>query len=146
MPFDAPKTGFGRSYPISIVPYDPAWPERFEAEARRIRTALGAVAKRIDHIGSTAVRGLAGKPVIDIQVSVASLQPVDDYRIPLERLGYEYRHDPDTPEHEYFFRDVNGVRAYQSHVCSAGSRWERAHLAFRDHLRAHADVPPRTSR
>jgi GrpB-like predicted nucleotidyltransferase (UPF0157 family) len=136
MPMDLPTTGYGRTYPIAIAPYDPAWPERFEREAPHIRDALGPVAARVDHIGSTAVPGLGAKPVIDIQVSVSSLVPVEPYRLPLERLGYEYRHDPDDDEHEYFFRDVDGVRAYQIHVCPVGSGWERRHLAFRDHLRA----------
>jgi GrpB-like predicted nucleotidyltransferase (UPF0157 family) len=137
MPFDPPKTGYGRTYPIEIVPYDDAWPEQFTIEAERIRTALGDVAVRVDHIGSTAVPAMAAKAVIDIQVSVPSLGPVDAYRIPLERLGYGYRHDPDNADHEYFFRDVDGVRTFQIHVCPAGSGWERSHLAFRDHLRGN---------
>jgi len=136
MPFEPPKTGFGRSYPIRVEPYDPAWPERFEAEADRIRQALGRLAVRVEHIGSTAVPAMAAKPVIDIQVSVPSMDPLDAYRIPLEAIGYGYRHDPDNPEHEYFFRDVEGVRAYQIHFCPVGSNWERSHLAFRDRLRA----------
>jgi GrpB-like predicted nucleotidyltransferase (UPF0157 family) len=136
---EPPATGYGRTYPIAIAPYDPAWPERFEWEAARIRDALGPVASRVDHIGSTAVPGLGAKPVIDIQVSVGSLVPVDPYRLPLEGLGYEYRHDPDDDEHEYFFRDIDGVRAFQIHVCPVGSAWERRHLAFRDHLRSSPD-------
>jgi GrpB-like predicted nucleotidyltransferase (UPF0157 family) len=139
MPMDLPTTGYGRTYPISILPYDPAWPGRFEQEATRIRAALGPVAARVDHIGSTAVPGLGAKPVIDIQVSVPSMEPVDRYRVPLEGLGYEYRHDPDDDEHEYFFRDVGGVRASQIHVCPGGSEWELRHLAFRDHLRANPE-------
>jgi GrpB-like predicted nucleotidyltransferase (UPF0157 family) len=135
----APKTGFGRTYPIEIAPYDEAWPDRFAREAERIGEALGQLAVRIDHVGSTAVPGLAAKPVIDIQVSVPSLELVDAYRAPLEGLGYGYRHDPDNAEHEYFFRDEGGVRAYQIHVCPNGSGWERSHLAFRDHLRTHPE-------
>jgi GrpB-like predicted nucleotidyltransferase (UPF0157 family) len=139
MPMELPTTGYGRTYPISIAPYDPAWPGRFEDEAARIREALGPVAVRVDHIGSTAVPGLGAKPVIDIQVSVDDVALVDRFRRPVEGLGYEYRPDPDDDEHEYFFRDVGGVRAFQIHLCPAGSRWERRHLAFRDHLRANPE-------
>src|SRR5207244_1961841 len=57
--------------PIQVVPYDPAWPAMFRRQAADLREALGAVALRIDHIGSTAIPQLAAKPVIDIQISVA---------------------------------------------------------------------------
>src|SRR2546425_2727183 len=71
---------------LEIVPYDPEWPAAFEAEAVRLRAALGDVALRIDHHGSTSVPGLAAKPIIDIQVSVAALQPVAAYGERLETL------------------------------------------------------------
>jgi len=73
---------------LHIVPYDPTWPASFEAEAVRIREALGPIAVRIDHHGSTSVPGLAAKPIIDIQISVESLRPMDAYREPLRTLGY----------------------------------------------------------
>lgn len=60
---------------IVIAPYDPAWPDRYAAEAERIHRALGKRALRTEHVGSTSVPGLAAKPVIDIQVSVPSLEP-----------------------------------------------------------------------
>ena len=65
---------------IVIAPYDPAWPVVFAAEAARLRRALGDLALRIEHVGSTSVPGLAAKPVIDIQVSVASLERPERYR------------------------------------------------------------------
>ena len=55
---------------ITIVPYDASWPEAFDAVARPLRTVLGALALRIDHIGSTSVPGLAAKDIIDVQVTV----------------------------------------------------------------------------
>jgi len=58
-----------------IASYDPAWPEQFAAEAERIRHAFGHLALRVEHVGSTSVPGLAAKPVIDVQVSVVSLEP-----------------------------------------------------------------------
>ena len=73
--------------PIIIVPYDARWPERFARLATDLRSALGKVALRIDHIGSTPVPSLVAKPVIDIQISVADFEPLDAFRLPLERLG-----------------------------------------------------------
>jgi GrpB-like predicted nucleotidyltransferase (UPF0157 family) len=63
---------------------------RFEAEAAEVREALGPVALRVDHVGSTSVPGLAAKPIVDLQVSVAALQPMDAYREPLRSVGYEH--------------------------------------------------------
>jgi GrpB-like predicted nucleotidyltransferase (UPF0157 family) len=71
---------------IEIVAYDPAWPGRFAGLGRELRDGLGDVALRIDHIGSTSVPGLAAKPIIDIQVSVAAFDPLEAFRTPLERL------------------------------------------------------------
>ena len=75
----------GPHQPIEVAAYDPAWPVRFAELGRELRAKLGAVALRIDHIGSTSVPGLAAKPIIDIQVSVADFEPLAAYRLPLEQ-------------------------------------------------------------
>lgn len=124
---------------VEIADYDPAWPERFEAEAARIRRALRGVAVRIEHVGSTAVPGLAAKPTIDIQISVHSFAPEEAFRAPLERLGYVFYPD-DVPDHRFFRPPDGRPRSSHVHVCEAGSAWERGHLAFRDYLRGHPDV------
>jgi putative glutamine amidotransferase len=129
----------GRSRTYRLEEADPAWAAMFEVEAARIRAALGPVAVRVDHVGSTSVPGLAAKPVIDIQVSVDAMTPRDRYVDPLVGLGYEFVVDPVDTDHEYLRREVDGVRTHQIHVCAAGSSWERRHLAFRDHLRAHPE-------
>jgi GrpB-like predicted nucleotidyltransferase (UPF0157 family) len=116
---------------IAVVPYDPAWPGMFAAERDRLTGALGEVAVRIDHVGSTAVPGLAAKPWIDIQVGVLAMRPWDAYRDPLLALGYT--HHPDDDDHEFFDR-----RPHHVHVCTAGGDWARRHLAFRDLLRRDA--------
>jgi GrpB-like predicted nucleotidyltransferase (UPF0157 family) len=122
--------------PIVIVPYNAEWPERFARLGTAVRDALGDVALRIDHIGSTAVPGLAAKPVIDIQISVASLEPLDAYRIPLEGLGYRFR--PDNPDlTKRYFREPAGEQRTHVHVREAGSWSEQLALLFRDHLRVH---------
>ncbi len=113
---------------IAVVPYDAAWPGMFADERDRLAAALGEVAVRIDHFGSTAVPGLAAKPWIDIQVGVRRMRPADAYRDPLLALGYV--HHPDDDDHEFFDR-----RPYHVHVCGVGGDWARRHLAFRDLLR-----------
>lgn len=130
----------GRTREYEIGEYDSRWPERFDEEAARIRNALGDVAVRIEHVGSTAVPGLGAKPIIDIQVSVASMEPRASYVEPLTDLGYSFVLDPVVVDHEYFSQDEGGIRTHQVHVCLAGGEWERRHLTFRDYLRQHADV------
>ncbi len=125
---------------IQIVPYDPAWPDRFAREAAVLREALGEVALRIDHVGSTSVPGLAAKPIVDMQISVARLEPMAVFREPLEQLEYRFKLDPDFPDYPFFGKPPVPPRAYHIHVCAAGSETERRHLAFRDYLRAHPDV------
>ena len=124
---------------IRMVRYDPAWPAMFEREAAEIRAALGSVAVRVDHVGSTAVPGLDAKPIIDIQVSVASLEPVDAYRRPLEGLGYLYVLHPDFPDFPFLGKPATRPRTHHIHVCVAGGPHERRHLAVRDYLRAHPE-------
>ena len=124
------------SDPVIIHPYDPSWPGRFLGLARPLRAALGDVALRIDHVGSTSVPGLDAKPIIDIQISVAELEPSEPYRTPLERLGYVFR--PDNPERtKRYFREPPGQPRTHVHVRRAGSWAEQLNLLFRDYLRAH---------
>jgi GrpB-like predicted nucleotidyltransferase (UPF0157 family) len=75
---------------ITIAPYNPAWPEMFYAEAANIRRVLGELVLRVEHVGSTAVPGLAAKPVIDLQISVASLEPMGIYVQSLASIGYSH--------------------------------------------------------
>jgi GrpB-like predicted nucleotidyltransferase (UPF0157 family) len=126
-------------HPVEIVAYDPAWPARFAAVGRELRAGLGEVARRIDHIGSTAVPGLAAKPIIDIQISVADLERLAAFRQPLERLGYVYR--ADNPERtKRYFREPPGRARTHVHVRRAGSFSEQWALLFRDYLRFHPEV------
>jgi len=128
---------------VRIVESNPAWPVAFSEIAALVRGALGPVAVRVEHVGSTAVPGLAAKPVIDVQLSVASFDPHDAYAAPLAALGYEYRTD-DEPGHRFFaLTSDSGERLVNLHVCRAGSEWERRHLAFRDALRADPDLRDR---
>ena len=109
----------------------------FEAEAARLRHALDNVALRIDHHGSTAVPGLSAKPIIDIQISVADLRPLDAFSTPLEALGYVHVPHPDDAFCPFFHRPARWPHTHHVHVVQAGGVEERRTLAFRDYLRAH---------
>jgi GrpB-like predicted nucleotidyltransferase (UPF0157 family) len=125
---------------LEIVPYDPNWPRAFAAERARIAVGLGARALRIEHNGSTAVPGLAAKPIIDIQVSVAALHPIDAYAPRLAGLGYVHVPHADDSFCPFFHRPATWPHTQHVHVVQAGGDEERRTLAFRDYLREHRDV------
>jgi GrpB-like predicted nucleotidyltransferase (UPF0157 family) len=114
---------------IVIADYDAAWPARFSAERSRIAAALGDRALRIEHIGSTAVPGLAAKPIVDILVEVARLEDAD-----LARAGYELR----VREEDHRMFRTPQLDVYV-HVSPSGHPDIAAHLAFRDRLRESAE-------
>lgn len=120
---------------IDVTPYDATWPARFASMRARLAAALGAVALRIDHVGSTSVPGLAAKPIVDVQVSVRDHAHEAAYVPAIEELGFVLRARDD--QHRYFKPPPGSPRTHQIHVCSAGGDWERDHLLFRDYLRAH---------
>ena len=124
---------------VRIVAFDPAWPGKAAAEMRLLADALGSVVERLEHIGSTAVPGLAAKPIVDLQLSVAAIGRRSEYVAPLRRLGYLFAPAPESPDQHFFAKPPERPREYHLHVCEAGSRHERRHLAVRDFLRAHPD-------
>ena len=123
--------------PIEISAYSQAWAERFAVLSHSLRAALGGVANRIDHIGSTAVPGLAAKPIVDIQVSVPDFEPLDAFRAPLVDLGYVFRAD-NTERTKRYFRERPGTPRTHIHVRRSGSWAEQFALLFRDYLRSHS--------
>ena len=132
-------SAMGPEAPIIVVPYDNRWPGEFREVGRVLRVALGAVALRIDHVGSTSVPGLDAKPVIDIQVAVASLEPDAPFREPMVALGYRLR-DPNPDRTKRFFVEPEGGRPTHVHVRELGSFDEQLNLLFRDYLRSHVEV------
>jgi GrpB-like predicted nucleotidyltransferase (UPF0157 family) len=125
---------------VEIVPYDPAWPARFESERALLLRVLDPwLAGPITHVGSTAVPGLAAKPVIDIMAGVASLEASRDAIAALEAHGYMYYpYRPDVMH--WFCKPSPAVRTHHLHLVPAGTALWTERLAFRDYLRRHPDV------
>lgn len=127
-----------RGDPIEVVPYNPAWAAAFSAWRSRLLAAMGPAAGRIDHVGSTAVPGLAAKPIVDIQVSVSDIDYESSYVAAIESCELEFRSR--EPVHRYFRPPAGKPRAVHVHVCGLGSEWERVHILFRDFVRAEPVV------
>jgi len=124
-----------RSAPILVVDYDPAWPQTFNREAGKIRTALHERALQIDHVGSTSVPGLRAKPIIDILLVVTDSANEPDYVAPLEAAGFRlHLREPGWHEHRMF----KGLETeINLHVFSTGCPEIARMLAFRDWLRTN---------
>ncbi len=117
--------------PVVLVEPDPAWPRRFAAAAERIHAALGQRVLRIEHVGSTAVPGLAAKPIVDICLCVADPEDEATYAPDLAALGYAIRvREPGHRMYRPPARDVN-LHVYAPHDPEVAR-----YLAFRDRLRA----------
>lgn len=128
--------------PIEVVPYDAGWCALFEVERERVFTAAGTFIKRVEHIGSTAVPGLAAKPVIDMLIAVTSL--ADDIRFipPLEALGYKYiqKHETVFPQRRYLHLIRDNQHIAHLHMVEENSTFFRDQLLFRDYLRTHPET------
>lgn len=125
---------------IFLTEYDPAWPHLFAREAELLRQTLPAtLITRLEHFGSTAVPGLAAKPIIDVLVGVQSLAEARQTAVSLlAALGYSYWHDNPHPDRMFFVKGLppNGPRSHHVHMVEPTSAlWDR--LLFRDYLRQH---------
>ena len=126
---------------IAVVPYDPQWPAMFEEEKERLRAWLPSeLIGRIEHFGSTAVPGLAAKPIVDMLVEVTDLEEVKRRVVPiLESKGYDYFWRPTwgddvAPWYAWFIRrNADGIRTHHIHMVERDfEHWNR--LLFRDYL------------
>ena len=126
---------------IHIDPYDPDWPCRFEAERGLLLDAIGAwlAAGSIEHIGSTAIPGLAAKPVIDVMAGVESLEGSRAALAILERHQYCYAPYRTEVMH-WLCKPSPAFRTHHLHLVPLGSPLWVEQLAFRDYLRTHRDV------
>lgn len=140
-----------KSRAVVIIPFQPHWADDFRQIARRIRELVGHAAIRIDHIGSTAVPALAAKDIIDIQITVPSLDEAGGVTNPLRDAGFRQRtafqydvfySKPGTdPElRKLFMREPGGERRAHIHIRELGRFNQRYALLFRDYLRSSANV------
>ena len=134
------RYGGGR---IVVAGYDPAWPRMFEDERARVLDALGSLPLAVEHVGSTAVPGLAAKPIIDLLVAVPDLDEARTSCVePLEALGYRYMREYEAwlPDELLFRKGIPGPWTHHVHVVKpGGARWEELVL-IRDHLRRHPEI------
>ena len=125
---------------IRVVPYDPFWEVEYENESQKISNILKDILVEIYHIGSTAVKGLHAKPIIDIMPVVTNISLVDKYNEEFVAIGYECMGEFGIEGRRYF-RKGGDNRTHQVHIFEQSNRKDiDRHIAVRDFLRAHPDI------
>jgi GrpB-like predicted nucleotidyltransferase (UPF0157 family) len=122
--------------PVELREYDPAWPDLFLAERRRLAASLSLPEDAIEHIGSTAVPGLEAKPVIDMMSGTATYPPPRGLLSRLEILGYRNLGEAGVPQRIYL--RLREGQAFNLHVVQLGGEHWTNNLAFRELLRRDA--------
>ena len=123
---------------IKIESYNDNWPYFFEDIKSRIMDNIDKDNITIEHIGSTSVKDLASKPIIDILIGI-KFQELDDYITPIKDLGFTYmkEYEKEIPNRRFFFLENNTKRIAHIHLVKIDSRWYKRHIAFRDELRSN---------
>ncbi len=122
--------------PIMIEEYDPQWPQQFDAIRSRIAPVLATFASAIEHVGSTAVPGLAAKPIIDIDVLLKSTEHLPEVIAKLKAVGYVHEGTLGVPGRDAFKAPGHDIQ-HHLYVCSTPDTEFFRHVAFRNYLRAH---------
>lgn len=131
------------SRPVEITEYDPGWVRTFEEIRERVEPALAGLVGRVEHVGSTAVPGLAAKPIVDVDVLLLDGDGVlQDAIARLERLGYRHEGDLGVAGRQAF-RPPADMPYHHLYVCVPGCEEFARHVAFRDHLRENAEAARR---
>ena len=126
---------------VDLVDYDAAWPAMFQAEAARIRSAIGALrAFDLEHFGSTAIPGLAAKPIIDIMVIAADQSRWPSLVEPIQRLGYVFWAENPRRDRMFFVKGMPPFGERRTHHVHVRTPVDAsAALVFRDYLRGHPE-------
>jgi GrpB-like predicted nucleotidyltransferase (UPF0157 family) len=127
----------GQGRKVEVVPYNPAWPRLYQAEAACLTALLGDELVEIHHIGSTSVPGLAAKPIVDILPVVHDVERIDGYNDLLLAAGYVPKGENGIAGRRFFSKDTAGVRRVHVHAFAAGHPEIARHLDFAAYLRAH---------
>jgi GrpB-like predicted nucleotidyltransferase (UPF0157 family) len=120
---------------VEIESHREAWHREYEAEVERLEGIAGDRIQRFEHVGSTAVRGLAAKPIIDLVAVVPDPEVARDLVPTLEDAGYEHRPDPDVPDRVFLARGPPEERTHYLSLATADSEYLREAIAFREYLR-----------
>lgn len=121
---------------VEVAPYNEMWSLMFEQEADQLKQILGKEIIDVEHIGSTSVKGMKAKPVIDIMPIVRNIQRIDQFDTAMIDCGYEPKGENGISARRYFQKGGDN-RTHHVHIYETGNPEIERHLAFRDYLRTH---------
>jgi len=124
---------------VIVLPYDPNWAIEFEKLSAFLKDACGIFVLEIHHVGSTSVIGLSAKPILDVDLVIASMDQFESVKARLALVGYRHEGDLGIPGREAFKYDSTPFMAHHLYVLTQDAPELKRHLAFRDHLRTHPD-------
>ncbi|MCQ1536209.1 hypothetical protein FTO70_11060 [Methanosarcina sp. KYL-1] len=126
---------------VRVVPYDPDWKNEFSKIKAMISDCVGDLIINIDHVGSTAIEGLASKPIIDIDVVIDSYDVFPAVKDRLSEIGFEHEGNLGVEGREAFKRTfIDEFLPYHMYVCPKNGKGHLEHIAFRDYLRNHPEA------
>ena len=130
-----------RTKHVVVLPYDEAWEKAFEDIRKELAAALGDLALSIEHVGSTSVKGLSAKPIIDIDVVIEDVSVLPAVIEALDAIGYTHEGDLGIPGREAFkYQGKEHLMKHHLYVCAQNSEELKRHISFRDFLRANPDA------
>jgi GrpB-like predicted nucleotidyltransferase (UPF0157 family) len=124
---------------VVICDYDPAWSDEFSRLRTRLANTLGNLALSIEHVGSTAVLGLAAKPIVDIDVVIATSRSLPEVKDRLASIGYTFEGDLGI-DGRFAFAFPPSEKRHHLYVCESQNRELHRHIAFRDLLRREPEL------
>ncbi|CAM3740741.1 GrpB family protein [Mesobacillus zeae] len=124
---------------VILIDYNPDWPRKYEEEKNRILEVTGKEIMAIAHIGSTSIKGLAAKPIIDIMAGIKKLKDFEALIQPLDKIGYQYIPKAEFKERKFFRKGLWGRGTCHLHICEIDSNEWKEKLFFRDFLRLHPE-------
>ncbi len=131
--------GLGRKK-VRLLSYNPEWKKLYKKEEKLLRFAIGKYVLDIQHVGSTSIPSSKAKPIIDIAIAVKSLEVGEKCIKPLERLGYEHKHDAGIKGRHFFAKGSEMYRTHYIHIEKINGKLWKNHILFRDYLRSHKEV------
>lgn len=125
---------------VVIKDYNPDWEIQFEYEKDSILSVVSNKALKIEHIGSTSIKGLGAKPIIDIMVGISNIEETEAMIGPLSTIDYEYVPKPELTDRRFFRKGPWGQGKCHLHICEWNSMEWMNKIKFRDYLRNHPEA------
>lgn len=121
---------------VEVVPYNQDWPDQFSEEVTSLQSIFQDIWINAYHIGSTSIKNISAKPIIDILIEVKNIEEVDQFNEKMEERGYVARGENEIPGRRYFHKGTIN-RTHHVHIFEMGHSEIKRHLNFRDYLNTH---------